>query len=265
MRTCYPPQNDSSILIKAKSDSKQLRVNNMPERLLTALLLVIVLGGENANAEVVERVGTFGGMRVEYFVVLPDGYDAETEYPAVLIFGGGGQTRDITWRTLENHWVGEAERRGYIVISPAAPRGQLFFETGALIFPSFARRLLLEYNIEGNKFHIAGRSNGGLSAFHIAARHPEYFRSVTGFPGYLNEATAERVDALSGMCIYLHVGEFDPGWARGMERQADVFRSRGLPTRFKVEEGMSHGLDSLAGEGSARLFENLEHATANCG
>ena len=220
---------------------------------------------KNANAEVVERVGTFGGMRVEYFVVLPDGYDPETEYPAVLAFGGGGQTRDITRQTLENHWVVEAERRGYIVISPAAPRGQLFFQTGALIFPSFARRLLQEYNIEGNKFHIAGRSNGGLSAFHIRGLPPPVFRSITGFPGFLNEATTERLEALSGMCIYLHVGEFDPGWANGMERLAAAFRSRGYPTRFEVEEGMGHGLDSLAGEGSGRLFENLEDAAANCG
>lgn len=237
----------------------------MTEKFLFALVLVFVLCTGHANGEVVEKVGTFGGMRVDYFVVLPDGFDPDEEYPAVLAFSGGGQSLDGTRRALENHWVEEAEQRGYIVISPAAPRGQVFFQTGAFIFPSFARRLLLEYKIEGNKFHIAGRSNGGLSAFHIAARHPEYFRSVTGFPGYLNEATAERVNALSGMCIYLHVGEFDPGWARGMERQADVFRSRGLPTRFKVEEGMGHGLDSLAGEGSARLFENLEHAAANCG
>ena len=233
--------------------------------LATIVAAIFGLCSGQVQAEIVETTGTFNGIEVRYFVVLPDGFDSAREYPGVLAFGGGSQTPRITRGALENHWVSEAEQRGYIIISPAAPSDGLFFGKGALIFPEFLDQILSEYRIEGGRFHIAGRSNGGLSAFHVAASHPAYFRSVTGFPGYLQPATSERLEALSGMCIYLHVGEFDPGWRRSIERQFEVFRARGLPTQFAVEEGMGHGLDSLAGEGSRRLFEHFEHAAEHCG
>ena len=78
------------------------------------------------------------------------------------------------------------------MILPAAPDGVLFFEGGEKIFPEFITKLLADYKIQDNKFHSAGMSNGGISAFHVAASHPQYFVSITGFPGYLPEANAAR-------------------------------------------------------------------------
>src|SRR6266850_8447448 len=75
----------------------------------------------------------------------------------------------------------EAEKRGYIVVAPAAPDDQLFFEDGARIFPEFLKMILADYKIQDNKFHIAGPSNGGIAAFHVAAANPQYFLSVTAF------------------------------------------------------------------------------------
>ena len=236
----------------------------MTKKVLASLVFVFVVFADGADAEVIEKVGTFGGMRVNYIVVLPDGFDPAREYPAVLAFSGGSQSLDGVRRALESHWITEAERRGYIVVSPAAPRGRLFFQTGAFIFPAFLDRILQDYNVENGQLHVAGRSNGGLSAFHVAASHPQYFRSVTGFPGYLQEATASRIQALTGLCIYMHAGEFDPSWARGMAQQAEMFRARDFRIQFAIEEGQGHGLDSLAGDGSKRLFEHFEDAVRNC-
>ena len=126
-----------------------------------------------------------GGVVVHYKLILPNGYDPAKAYPAVLAFAGGPQTMPIVQGTVENNWRVQAERRGYIVVAPAAPDGDLFFEEGARVFPEFITRLLADFKVDGGKFHIAGMSNGGLSAFHIAAMYPRFFISVTGFPGYL--------------------------------------------------------------------------------
>src|SRR5947207_1315933 len=99
------------------------------------------------------------------------------------------------------------------------PAGRCLGGEGAKIFPEFIERLLGEYKIRDKKFHIAGMSNGGRSAFHIAAMYPQYFVSVTGFPGYLPDATPERVAALSKMCIFMHVGELDGEWLTQMQDQ----------------------------------------------
>ena len=44
--------------------------------------------------------------------------------------------------------------------------------------------------------NVAGNSNGGLSAFLIASKYPQYFVSVTGFPGFLDDANAQQLSAL---------------------------------------------------------------------
>ena len=156
-----------------------------------------------AAADVTERVMRVAGTSVHYKLVLPDGYDAAQEYPAVLVMGGGPQTMDTVDRTLERNFRAEAERRGYIVVAPAAPDGQLFFQGGERIFPEFLETILASYKIAGGKFHVAGPSNGGIAAMHVAAQHPGYFVSATAFPGYLWRPTEDKLRAMSKLCVYL--------------------------------------------------------------
>jgi len=79
---------------------------------------------------------------------------------------------------LDRNFRAEAEKRGYIVIAPAAPDDKLFFEDEARISPDFLRMILADYKIQDNKFHIAGPSNGGIAAFHVAAANSKYFLSL---------------------------------------------------------------------------------------
>jgi poly(3-hydroxybutyrate) depolymerase len=236
----------------------------MRTKLAALLFLSCIAIATQANAEIVAKSGTFSGVTVNYKVLLPDGYDPAKTYPAILAFAGGSQEMRIVDSVLENHFRSEAERRGYIVVIPAAPGGQLFFEGGDRIFPAFVDQLLRDYKVQGGRFHIAGRSNGGLSAFHIAASHPKYFRSLTGFPGFLDRANNARIEALRPMCIYMHAGENDPGWREAMKEQSDMLRQKGFKVRFTVEAGQGHSLETLAGSGSKRLFDQLEEASRTC-
>jgi predicted esterase len=133
------------------------------------------------------------------------------------------------------------------------------------VFPAFLEKLLADYKIRGRKFHIAGISNGGLSSFHIAASYPKYFWSVTGFPGYLLNATDERVSALRDMCVNMHVGELDRGWLDTMQKQSMMFRAKGMKVRFTVEKGQGHVMTTLEGAGAARLFDQFDEAAQGCG
>jgi poly(3-hydroxybutyrate) depolymerase len=234
-------------------------------RLRFAATLACLFAIQALSAKVIDKSTTIAGMSVYYKVVLPKDYDGEKAYPAVLAFPPGSQTNDMVMVTLTQNWAAEAQRRGYIVVIPAAPGGRLFFEEGARVFPQFLDELLREYKIRGNKLHIAGMSNGGLSAFHIAASYPQYFLSVTGFPGYLPDASPQRITALTKMCINMHVGELDTGWLEDMQQQAAQFRSKGMKVRFTVEKGQSHVIRTLTGEGAARLFDEIEETNQGCG
>src|SRR5262245_35930587 len=106
------------------------------------------------QAELLEKTKKVGNMTVQYKVVLPNGFDPAKTYPGILVLGGGPQTMNTVDSTLNRNFRAEAEKRGYIVVAPAAPDGQLFFEDGARIFPEFLKMILAEYKIQDNKFHI---------------------------------------------------------------------------------------------------------------
>jgi poly(3-hydroxybutyrate) depolymerase len=222
----------------------------------------LLLAASPLGAKVFDKSAEIAGMTVHYKVALPSDYDPEKTYPAILAFPPGSQNMDMVLTTLMQNWRVEGDRRGYIVILPAAPQGRMFVGEGAKIFPEFMDKLLRDYKIRDNKFHVAGMSNGGRSAFHIAATYPQYFRSVTGLPGFLPDASPERVAALSNLCIYMHVGEFDTDWVEQMQQQAAMFQSKGYPVHFIIEKGEGHVMRTLAGEGSARLFKEIEGCKA---
>ena len=217
------------------------------------------------QAEMIEKTKKVGRTGVRYKVVLPNGYDPAKAYPAVLVFGGGPQTMNTVDRTLNRNFRSEAEKRGYIVIAPAAPDDEVFFQEGARIFPEFLKLILADYKIQDNKFHVAGPSNGGIAAFHVAAANPQYFLAVTAFPGYMWQPSAARLQTISKMCVFMYVGELDEyRWHGEMNKEAEFLRSKGTVARYTVEKGQPHGIDTLAGASAGRLFDGFEETRKGC-
>jgi poly(3-hydroxybutyrate) depolymerase len=234
-------------------------------RMLSAALVASIVSGVPAKASVLDQTKKVAGVTVHYKVVLPDGYDKAKSYPAIIALGGGPQTMNTVDGILTRNFQAEAEKRGYIVVAPAAPDGDLFFEEGARIFPDFLKMILADYQIQDGKFHIAGPSNGGIASFHIAAANPQYFLSVTAFPGYMWEPTQAKLQAISKMCVFMYVGENDEyRWHPEMQREAEFLRAKGTVARYTVEKGQPHRLDTLAGANASRLFEGFEETKKGC-
>jgi predicted peptidase len=230
---------------------------------LVAGILMLLIGP--LQAEVIEKTKTVADTTVQYKVVLPNDYDPAKAYPAILAFGGGPQTMNTVDGILARNFRTEAEGRGYIVVAPAAPEDDLFFEDGARIFPEFLKMILVDYKIRDNKFHVAGPSNGGIAALHVAAANPQYFLSATAFPGYMWQPSAAKLRAISKMCVFMYVGEFDPYmWHGEMRRETEILRSMGTLARYSVEQGQPHRLDTLAGANAGRLFDGFEETANGC-
>jgi predicted peptidase len=232
---------------------------------LGMLVAGVMLASQCALAETTLKHDDFAGVTLYYKVITPKDYDPAKEYPAVIAFPGGAQSMPMVDGMIARNLAVQAQKRGYIVVVCAATAGGLFYEGGAVVFPAFLDKLLADYKIRGRKFHIAGISNGGLSSFHIAASYPKYFWSVTGFPGYLLDATSERVSALRDMCLNMHVGELDRGWLDTMQHQSILFRKKGMKVRFTIERGQGHVMTTLEGAGAARLFDQFDEAAKGCG
>ncbi len=226
----------------------------------TAALIVGTLAffAGPATAAILSKSGQFASTTVEYKVLLPPGYDASKPHPVVLVFTGGAQGIDAAENTLKADWQAEAELRGYVVISPAAPDGELFFQEGDKVFPAFLDMIRKDYKVAG-KIHIAGHSNGGLSAFHIAAKYPQYFSTVTGYPGlYQDNPEAEYPVALKGLCLFMHAGDMDPEWRNAMTQEAKAMSAEGYRVQLTVWPNSTHRLKAAQLGLSKRLFDEIE-------
>ena len=228
---------------------------------ITLALTLALAAAQPASAAMIEKTGRFGGLQITYKVLLPPGYDAAKTYPAVLVFTGGGQELRGAQNTIEADWRPEAEKRGYIVISPAAPDAGLYFEGGDRAFPEFLDVMRRDYHVAPGRFHVAGHSNGGLSAFHIAAKYPSYFATVTGYPGLLDDP-GQKVASLKPMCLYMHVGDMDDGWRAALRAQADSMTRSGFRIAFTVEKNQVHRLKAAELNLPKRLFDEIESCAA---
>ena len=145
-------------------------------------------------------------------------------------------------------------RRGWIVVSPVAP-GPLFYDPAAAKYiPELVEQMEGTYPPEGGKVHLAGVSNGGLSAFRAALDHPELYLDLLTFPGYPPEQ-ADDVAKLKGMPVAVWVGELDSGWRENGEATVAKLKELGSPAQITVVPGETHILTTVGGK---EYFDFLE-------
>ena len=125
--------------------------------MLLAFAVIAVLLVQPLRAGMLEKTMTAGGITVGSKVVLPNDYDPAKAYPAVVALGGGPQNMNTVENILNRNFRPEAEKRGYIVVAPAAQDNRLFFTQGApASFPIFSKQFSRSTKSRTTSFHIAG-------------------------------------------------------------------------------------------------------------
>ena len=202
------------------------------------------------------------GTTIRYALVLPDDFDASKTYPAFLALPPGPQKEGSVDWGLESFGGEAAARRGWIVVSPIAPGGRLYFRGAEGYIPPLLDHLESQYHIEGGKFHVGGCSNGGRSAFRVALDYPERFHSVVTFPGYPpRESDFENLGRLQGMRIHLFVGEQENrAWIDGAQRAHETLDRLGISTHLTVFPGEGHVMESLKGDPVIVLLDEIRAA-----
>lgn len=195
------------------------------------------------------------GTDLEYGVVLPTNYQEGVTYPILLALPPGPQTKSMVYFGIDGYWGHEAQSRGWIVISPIAPNGNLFFRESGKYIPEFLDRIEAIYSPKGDKFYIGGVSNGGISAFHLAIDQPNRFQKIVVLPGFPQQAYFEQLEKISHIPVYMFVGEEDRDWVAQMEKTEGELNRLGGQVFLEVAPNEGHVLHSLTGQ---RLFDILE-------
>jgi poly(3-hydroxybutyrate) depolymerase len=199
--------------------------------------------------------------RLRYALGLPDGFDRSRTYPVLLAFPPGPQTEPMVDAGFNRYWGSQASRRGWIVVSPAAPDGQIFHRGGDTLIPALLDHIASEFQIEGGRFHVAGWSNGGRTAFHVALEHPSRVRSLVVLPGGPpTENDAERLGQLEGIPVRMFAGGRDTEWIRVMQDTERRLTALGVSVESTVLPGEGHVPPSLDGERIMTLLEGLRES-----
>lgn len=197
-----------------------------------------------------------GETTIEYALVLPPEFDPSQSYPILLALPPGPQTRTMVDNGLRLYWEPGAFKNGWIVVSPVAPGGILFFRGSEAFLPEFLDNISAMYPPEGDKFHVGGISNGGISAFRVATMMPERVHSVLAVPGVpANESDFEKLNLLVDIPVAMHVGENDTGWLDRMEETEAELQRLGGDVSLTVAGGEGHVIQGLSG--GAVLFAFL--------
>ncbi|MGB0385766.1 MAG: hypothetical protein ACPGWR_13180 [Ardenticatenaceae bacterium] len=158
---------------------------------------------------------------------------------------------------IDGFWGQEAKKRGWIVISPMAPNGTLFFQGSETLIPEFVARMRQQYEPEGGKYHLSGISNGGISAFRVAGNYPDLFHSVMVLPGFpRSEEDFQNLAGLKDIPVAMFVGEEDSSWIPRMEQTEEALSALGGQVSLEILPGEGHLIRSL--QGGETLFDLLE-------
>ncbi len=198
-----------------------------------------------------------GRGRLDYALLTPDGFEPDVAAPVLLALPPGNGGRDMVQRGLELYFAEQARRRGWVVVSPAAPEGAPFFSEGALFLPSLLDQLAGKLTVEGGRVHLAGVSSGGRGAFHVAGLAPQRFASLTVLPGVPSEnASSAQLAAAGSLPIAFFVGEHDQGWLEASREATQRLHALGSErVSLKVRPGEEHVLDSKL---AAEIFDRLD-------
>ena len=196
---------------------------------------------------------------LEFALILPEYFSRDQSYPVLLALPPGYQTRAGMEWAVEKYWIRQSIQRNWIVVSPVAPGGQYFHKGSELYISTLMDTIQHRYNVEGEKFHVAGISNGGISSFRIAIQYTNRIQSLTVFPGFPpTEADYALLNRLINIPVTMYVGALDsPDWIDEMDSTATILQNIGVQVTFKIFPGEGHVINSLTSEMLFDLLEDL--------
>ena len=191
-----------------------------------------------ANVSGFKTLTTPRGKRLKYFLGLPKDFVASKAYRTILAIPPGAQDKS----EVEPYqpWIEYFTKRNWVMVCPVTPDGKLFFQGSERYLPYLMDLIRNELKIEGNKFHLLGVSNGGISAFRVATLHPERFHSITVIPGWPKPADENRLEKIFHIPVNFIVGAEDVNWLKKSEEFAGTLRKMGADVFLDIYPGEGH-------------------------
>lgn len=183
---------------------------------------------------------------LRFALVRPEYYNEDQSYPVLLALPPGDQGQSQVEFGLTKYWVKSSIQRNWIVVSPIAPNGIRFYEGSEELIPDLLDWIEERYSVEGNRFHMAGLSAGGISAFRIAINYPDEFHSLVVLPGYPVGGDFDRLNQLQNIQIAMFVGYYDYSFIAEMDSTAERLDELGIQFTYHILPADGHVITSVS-------------------
>ena len=179
---------------------------------------------------------------------VPPKYDPTKPAP-ILFFLHGGVNRpqfvplDGLKKYVAHFWKEKADKDGWFLCAPASKRGLMWWQpAGTRALEELLRKIKRRYNIDDRRVWVAGFSDGGSGAFHLAAHAPTHFAVLIPLNG--NPVVVDRygapvfVENFKNRPIYAVHTENDPLYpAASMKPIMDAAKKAGANLVHRVLAG----------------------------
>lgn len=224
-------------------------------RFVLAFVLFLVPASARADRGLMQ-ITLADGRILTYTFVRPDDFSPDRVYPVVLALPGGPQTRPAVNAVLAP-LDGPARRRGWVIVSPEAIGNQHYFDGGEIHIPAVLDHVRSWCRVEADRFHLAGVSNGGVSAFRLAILQPERYLSLLAYPGFPpQQSDFDHLGNLKNIPIRMFVGSDDAvSWTDVARKTQAAAKKLGLDFELTIVPREPHIIASLTGD---RILDILE-------
>jgi predicted peptidase len=178
----------------------------------------------------------------KYAIYIPNGYDGQRTFPAILFLHGSGERGEdgiapaqvgIGPNILQNKDAYPA-----VVILPQAKETWAADSDDAKAALAALDDCLANLKIDKNRVALTGLSMGGRGAWEMAAKHPERFAAVVPICG---PARPETATAMKTLPIWSVVGDGDRDTTvKGMRDMATALSKAGAKVKSTEYRGVGH-------------------------
>jgi dienelactone hydrolase len=190
-----------------------------------------------------------------YMVYVPDTYRPDAPAP-LLIYLSGSQGRATFGVSASGRPIDEADGAGGLVIFPEA-RGYWWHARSVAIVEALLDEALRGFNVDTDRVSVAGFSNGGTGALHLATLWPQRFASAVSLMGagaFRAEADPPLLRNAAGLPLAFYHGADDPVIPAQASRRTVERLEREGADRIELEVLKGRGHDLVIGSVDGRTF-----------
>jgi S1-C subfamily serine protease/predicted esterase len=167
----------------------------------------------------------------EYWLYVPDNYDANVSHGLIVWFhpaGQGGKDGEKMARTFREF----CEKHHFILMGPKAQTAEGWVPSETELVIQDVKRVLGQYTFDRSRVVAHGMGNGGQMAFYVGFNARDLFRGVATVGSVLGTAPKDNV-ANQPLAFFLAAGDKDP-LLKEVEASKQALEEARFPVSYRV-------------------------------